>query len=161
MQKYKIDRTNLITYKHQKPKKVKSVRCRYLAKSHIVNCTAQNQSFVYVNYRGSIFKKVNFQSCKINGCDFWGTTFTNCNFKGADISNCVFMACKFCNCDFTDAIINYTIIVNTSLTECKNISIAPTTQIYTTYPKCDLSDSLKDVLDNRNFAFNDRVLYIH
>ena len=65
MQKYKIDRTNLITYKHQKTKKVKSARCRYLAKSHIVNCDAQNQSFIYVNYRGSIFKEVKFQNCRV------------------------------------------------------------------------------------------------
>lgn len=108
MQKYKIDRTNLITYKHQKTKKVKSARCRYLAKSHIVNCDAQNQSFIYVNYRGSLFKKVKFQNCKIGGCDFWGTTFNNCDFRGANISDCVFMACKFYNCDFTDTIIDYT-----------------------------------------------------
>ena len=154
MQKYKIDRTNLITYKHQKTKKVKSARCRYLAKSHIVNCDAQNQSFIYVNYRGSIFKKVKFQNCKISGCDFWGTTFNKCDFRGANISDCVFMACKFYNCDFTDTIIDYTTIVNTSLTECKNIFIDSTTQIYTTYPKCDLSDNLKDVIDNLKFNKN-------
>ena len=64
MQKYKIDRTNLITYKHQKTKKVKSARCRYLAKSHIVNCDAQNQSFIYVNYRGSYYR-VSFRSLNI------------------------------------------------------------------------------------------------
>lgn len=154
MQKYKIDRTNLITYKHQKPKKVKSVRCRYLAKSHIVNCNAQNQSFIYVNYRGSIFKKVKFQNCKMEGCDFWGATFNNCDFRGVNISDCVFMACKFHNCDFTNATINYTTIVNTSLTGCKNISIPPTTKIYKTYPKCDLPNDLKNVIDSLKFNKN-------
>ena len=66
MQAYKIDRINLITYKYQKRKTVKSIRCRYLAKSHIVNCDAQNQSFVYANFRGAIFKKVKFQNSICN-----------------------------------------------------------------------------------------------
>lgn len=44
MQAYKIDRINLITDKCQK-KMVKSVRCRYLAKSHIINCNAQKSKF--------------------------------------------------------------------------------------------------------------------
>ena len=91
----KIDRINLITYKCQKKKVLKSVRCRYLAKSHVVNCTAKNQNLIYANFRGSIFKKVKFQNCKISGCDFWGTTFNDCDFTGAEISDCVFMACKF------------------------------------------------------------------
>lgn len=70
MQAYKIDRINLITYKCQKKKIVKSVRCRYLAKSHIINCNAQNQSFIYANFRGAIFTKVKFNNSTITGCDF-------------------------------------------------------------------------------------------
>ena len=85
MQAYKIDRINLITYKCQKKKIVKSVRCRYLAKSHIINCNAQNQSFIYANFRGAIFTKVKFNNSTITGCDFWGTTFKDCDFSGARI----------------------------------------------------------------------------
>ena len=145
MQTYKIDRINLITYKCQKKKVVKSVRCRYLAKSHIVNCNAQNQSFVYVNFRGAIFKKVKFQNSIING--FWGTTFNDCDFNGAKISDCIFMACKFNNCNFTGATISYTTIVNTSLAECKNISLSERTKIYTKYPNCVMSEKLKSALE--------------
>lgn len=54
-----------------KKKMVKSVRCRYLAKSHIINCNAQNQSFIYANFRGAIFTKVKFNNSTITGCDFW------------------------------------------------------------------------------------------
>ena len=46
-QTYKIDRLNLITYKGQKKKVVKSLRCRYMAKSQVVNCNAQSQSFEF------------------------------------------------------------------------------------------------------------------
>ena len=147
MQAYKIDRINLITYKCQKKKTLKSVRCRYLAKSHIVNCNAQNQSFVYVNFRGAIFKKVKFQNSKISGCDFWGTTFNDCDFSGTEISDCVFMACKFRNCNFSGATINYTTIVNTSLAECKNIALSDRTEIYKNYPKCILTEELTSVLE--------------
>ena len=42
-QAYKIDRLNLITYKGRKKKVVKSLRCRYMAKSKVVNCNAQSQ----------------------------------------------------------------------------------------------------------------------
>ena len=137
MQAYKIDRINLITYKCQKKKILKSVRCRYLAKSHIVNCNAQNQSFVYANFRGAIFKKVKFQNSIIIGCDFNGTK----------ISDCVFMACKFKNCNFTGATISYTTIVNTSLAECKNVSLSKTTKIYKNYPNCVLSEKLTSALE--------------
>ena len=61
-QSYKIDRLNLITYKHQKKKHLQSINSRYIAKSHIVNCLAVNQSFKYVNYRGSIITKVKFNN---------------------------------------------------------------------------------------------------
>lgn len=147
MQAYKIDRINLITHKCQKKKNVKSIRCRYLAKSHIVNCNAQNQNFIYANFRGAIFTKVKFNNSTINGCDFWGTSFKDCDFSGAKISDCVFMACKFSNCNFTGTIISYTTIVNTSLAECKNISLSKRTEIYKNYPKCILTEELKAALE--------------
>lgn len=147
MQTYKIDRINLITYKRQKKKTLNSVRCRYLAKSHIVNCNAKNQSFIYANFRGAIFKKVKFQNSKISGCDFWGTTFNDCDFSGAEILDCVFMACKFRNCDFSGATITYTTIVNTSLAECKNITLSERTELYKNYPKCILTEELTSALE--------------
>lgn len=157
VQAYKIDRINLVTYKCRKKKIVKSVRCRYLAKSHIVNCNAQNQSFVYANFRGAIFKKVIFQNSIINGCDFWGATFNKCDFNGAKISDCVFMACKFKNCNFTDATISYTTIVNTSLTECKNIFLSKRTKLYKEYPNCVLSEKLKSALEVLKYNKNLRI----
>lgn len=68
----KIDRLKLITYKGQKKKVLRPICNRYLAKSHIVKCKANNVEFVYANFRGSIFNKVKFENCKIRGCDFWG-----------------------------------------------------------------------------------------
>ena len=144
----KIDRINLITYKCQKKKVLRSVRCRYLAKSHIVNCTAKNQNFIYANFRGSIFKKVKFQNCKILKCDFWGTTFNDCDFTGAEISNCVFMACKFKNCNFSGTTLKYTVIVNTSLAECNHIICSETTEVYNNYPKSILTEELVDALEH-------------
>ena len=144
----KIDRINLITYKCQKKKVLKSVRCRYLAKSHVVNCTAKNQNLIYANFRGSIFKKVKFQNCKISGCDFWGTTFNDCDFTGAEISDCVFMACKFKNCNFSDATIKYTVIVNTSLAECNNMTFSEKTEVYNNYPKSVLTEELIAALEH-------------
>ena len=88
-----------------------------------------------------------FNNSTITGCDFWGTTFKDCDFSGARISDCVFMACKFSNCNFTATTINYTTIVNTSLAECKNISLAERTTIYKNYPKCILSEELKATLE--------------
>ena len=144
----KIDRINLIKYKCQKKKVLRSVRCRYLAKSHIVNCTAKNQNFIYANFRGSIFKKVKFQNCKILKCDFWGTTFNDCDFTGAEISNCVFMACKFKNCNFSGTTLKYTVIVNTSLAECNHIICSETTEVYNNYPKSILTEELVDALEH-------------
>ena len=57
------------------------------------------------------------------------------------------MACKFSNCNFTGTIISYTTIVNTALTECKNISFAERTDIYKKYPSCILSEELKATLE--------------
>lgn len=146
MQTYRVDRINMITHKCQKKKTLKSVRCRYLAKSHIVNCNAQSQFFFYVNFRGTIFNKVKFNTSTITGCDFWGTTFKNCDFSNTNISDCVFMACKFSNCNFTGAIINYTIIINTSLSGCFNISLSDNVKILKQYPKCTMSDELYSAL---------------
>lgn len=147
MQAYIIDRIKLITYKNQKKKIVNSIRCRYLAKSHFVKCNAKNQSFVYVNFRGAIFTNVQFQKSEIIGCDFWGTTFNNCDFKGANISGCVIMACKFKNCDFTNTTIVDSTIVNTSLSECKNIEQKDNIIIYKIYPKVHLSERLESTLN--------------
>lgn len=145
-QAYKVDRIKLITYRGQKKKIFKSCRCRYLAKSHIVNCLAKGQIFDFVNFRGSIFTKVDFESATINGCDFWGTTFNDCNFSDVNITDCVFMACKFRNCSFSNARFNYTTIVNTSLNECKKIDTSFGISVLSEYPKCTLTDELKDVL---------------
>lgn len=145
-QRYKIDRINLITYPRKKKKILKSCRCRYLAKSHIVNCSAKGQTFDFVNFRGSIFTKVNFEKTTLSGCDFWGVTFNECDFSEANISDCVFMACKFRNCTFSNTRFNYTTIVNTALNECKNIDISFGVKVLTEYPKCTLTDELKDAL---------------
>ena len=60
-QAYRIDRLRIITYKGQKKKEMKSLRCRYMAKSLVVNCNAQSQSFEFVKFRGSHFKNVIFK----------------------------------------------------------------------------------------------------
>lgn len=145
-QAYRIDRINLITYPGKRKKILQSCRCRYLAKSRIVNCSAKGQTFGFVNFRGSIFTKVNFEKATISGCDFWGVTFNECDFTEANISDCVFMACKFRNCTFSNTCFNYTTIVNTALNECKNIDISFGVKVLTEYPKCALTDELKNAL---------------
>ncbi len=154
-QAYRIDRINLITYPGKRKKILQSCRCRYLAKSHIVNCSAKGQTFDFVNFRGSIITKVNFEKATIKGCDFWGVTFNECDFTEANISDCVFMACKFRNCTFSNTHFNYTTIVNTALNECKNIDISFGVKILTEYPKCTLTDELTDAL---TVVKNDRNL---
>lgn len=147
----KIDRLKLITYKGQKKKVLRPICNRYLAKSHIVKCKANNVEFVYANFRGSIFNKVKFENCKIKGCDFWGTTFNNCDFSRTEISNCIFMACKFTNCNFSNTNINNCVIVNTSLAACRILdSLDKTTQVYNTYPKAIMTEELKSVLNQLN-----------
>lgn len=145
---HKINRIKLITYKCQRKKVLKSVYCRYLAKSHVVNCNAEKQEFKYVNFRGSIFTKINFRNCQMTGCDFWGTTFNNCDFSGASIFDCVFVGCRFKNCNFSKATIKNSVIVNTSLAECHNIFLSERTVILKTYPKCTLTDELITVLED-------------
>ncbi len=162
-QAYKIDRLNLITYKCQKKKIVKSLRCRYMAKSHVVNCNAQMQTFDYVNFRGSHFTKVNFKGTRFYGCDFWGTTFSNCNFDNANFSDCVFVACKFKNCRFNYSHIRYSTIVNTNLSECHDIDVSERVALYRSYPSCVITDELKTVLselkNDRNLKKN-KLLFI-
>lgn len=147
----KIDRLKLITDKGQKKKVLRPICNRYLAKSHIVKCRANNVEFVYANFRGSIFNKVKFENCKIRGCDFWGTTFNNCDFNRTEISNCIFMACKFTNCNFSNTNINNCVIVNTSLVACRNMdSLDKTTQVYNNYLKAIMTEEIKSVLNQLN-----------
>jgi len=143
---YRIDRLHIITYKNQKKKALKDLRCRYLAKSQFVKCNAQGKKFYYVNFRGSHFNKVSFDNANFFGCDFWGTSFNNCSFKKAKISDCVLMACRFKNCDFTGAIFSYSYIVNTGLHECRNIDLKGI-KIYKQYPKSQATAELVEVLD--------------
>ncbi|MDO5425772.1 MAG: pentapeptide repeat-containing protein [Eubacteriales bacterium] len=162
-QSYKIDRIHLITYKGKKKKTFKSLRCRYIAKSQIVNCLAQSQTFEYVNFRGSLFKQVSFKNAVFSGCDFWGATFNKCQFQNAIFRDCVFMACKFKDCDFSGATFSYSTIVNTNLSECHNIDITTGIFQYRTYPKCKLSPELENALanlhDNRYLRKN-KLLYL-
>lgn len=144
---YRIDQLHLITYRNQKKKVVRDIRCRYLAKSKIINCNAQNKKFTYANFRGAHFKKVLFDGSEFFGCDFWGTFFNNCLFRNVRISDSVFMACRFQNCDFEGAVLNYTNIVNTSLDECKSIDISKGVTLYKQYPQCTHTDELKEALD--------------
>ena len=147
-QAYRIDRINLITYPKQKKRTLYSCRCRYLAKSHIVRCSAKEQKFEFVNFRGSTFKRVDFENATFTGCDFWGTKFNECNFAGAHISDSVFMACRFHKCDFSNCRFNYTTIVNTSVGECNNIDLSFGVRRYSQYPKCILSDALTSAIDS-------------
>ena len=155
---YKIDQLHLITYRNQRKKVVNDIRCRYLAKSQIVNCNAQNKKFTYANFRGAHLKKVSFDGSEFFGCDFWGTSFNNCCFRNAKISDCVFMACRFKNCDFRGAVLNYTTIVNTNLDECNSIDISKGVKLYKQYPQSQNSVELKEILEflkgNKNIRKN-------
>ena len=162
-QAYRIDRLNLITYKGQKKKSINSLRCRYIAKSHVVNCEAQSQTFDFVNFRGSCFTKTTFKEAVFYGCDFWGTSFKDCSFQTAQFRDCIFMACKFNDCKFAGAQFSHSTIVNTSLSGCRNIDISSGVKIYNAYPTCDISENLSDVLQklkyNRNLKKN-KMLFI-
>lgn len=162
-QTYKMDRLRLITYKGQKRKTLRALHCRYMAKSHIVNCDAELQKFTFVNFRGLHFTKVNFKKAVFYGCDFWGTTFNSCLFHNTEFRDCVFMGCKFKNCDFSTATFSYSIVVNTNLAGFKNINDLSGIHIYNIYPTCNMSDELSIVLqelkDNRDLRKN-KLLFI-
>lgn len=162
-QAYKIDRLNMVTYRGQKKKIVKSLRCRYMAKSQVINCNAQSQSFTFVNFRGSHFKKVNFKNAVFYGCDFWGATFNSCNFQNTKFQDCIFMASKLKDCDFTGAEFSYSVIVNTNLSNCDNINTSSGVELYSTYPMCDLTQELQTALEtlkgNRNLRKN-KLLFV-
>lgn len=143
-----MDRIVLISNKGKKRKFIKPLCNRYLAKSHFVRCDARKQEFIYVNFRGSIFKEVNFQNSLIKGCDFWGTTFRNCNFQNVTIDGCVFMGCKFYNCKFSGASIVFTTIVNTSLSGCHDIKISTNSKVYKSYPQVIISKEMQSVIDS-------------
>jgi hypothetical protein len=78
-----------------KKKMVKSVRCRYLAKSHIINCNAQNQSFIYANFRGAIFTKVKFNNSTITGCDFWLSNIVRISSGSVSIMKGIYLVILF------------------------------------------------------------------
>lgn len=143
---YKIDRICLITYKNQQKKTLHDLRCRYLAKSQMVKCNAQNKEITYVNFRGSHFKKVAFDGAKMFGCDFWGASFSHCSFRRANISDSVFMACKFEDCDFENATFNYTTIVNSNLAGCTGVDTSNGITIYRQYPEIVSSNELQEAL---------------
>ena len=157
-QAYRIDRLRIITYKGQKKKEMKSLRCRYMAKSLVVNCNAQSQSFEFVNFRGSHFKNAVF--C---GCDFWGTTFKDCDFQNAKFQDCVFMASILRNCSFVGTAFSNSVIVNTKPPDCLSIDKCSGVLLYSTYPKCDmtieLNTALETLRDNRNLKKN-KLLFI-
>lgn len=146
-QTYRIDRLNLITRKRRPQKVVNEARCRYLAKSQLVKCNAQNKHFDYLNFRGSHFKKVDFSFAKISGCDFWGTSFNKCNFSNAYITDCVFMGCKFIDCKFDTAHIEYTTIVNTNISGCRNIVLGKFVEVLSQYPDFQHTSDLEEVLE--------------
>ena len=154
-QVYKIDRVNLITYNGQKRKILRSMRCRYLAKSQVIRCNGRSQIYEFINFRGSHFKKVNFKDAVFYGCDFWGTSFNDCNFKNVEFKSCVFMASIFKKCDFTDAGFSFSILVNTNTSDCKNIDLSSGVTRYDTYPQFDdmspeLEAALKALKGNLN-----------
>ena len=162
-QAYRIDRLRIITYKGQKKKEMKSLRCHYMAKSLVVNCNAQSQSFEFVNFRGSHFKNVNFKNAVFCGCDFWGTTFKDCDFQNAKFQDCVFMASILRNCSFVGTAFSNSVIVNTKPPDCLSIDKCSGVLLYSTYPKCDmtieLNTALETLRDNRNLKKN-KLLFI-
>ena len=162
-QAYRIDRLRIITYKGQKKKEMKSLRCRYMAKSLVVNCNAQSQSFEFVNFRGSHFKNVNFKNAVFCGCDFWGTTFKDCDFQNAKFQDCVFMASILRNCSFVGTAFSNSVIVNTKPPDCLSIDKCSGVLLYSAYPKCDmtieLNTALETLRDNRNLKKN-KLLFI-
>lgn len=154
-ERYNVERINKITYPGKRKKRLNSYWCKYLAKSKIVNCLANQIEFYCINFRGSLFSRVVFEKIKISGCDFWGTTFNNCTFNNVDISETVFMSCKFKNCTFKNTKFYKTIIVNTSLNDCNNIDISSGVTILSKYPRFNImSDELKKTLDTVKYDKN-------
>lgn len=84
-QAYKIDRVNLITYNGQKRKILRSMRCRYLAKSQVIRCNGQSQIYEFINFRGSHFKKVNFTDAGFSFSILVNTNTSDC--KNIDLSS--------------------------------------------------------------------------
>lgn len=140
---YRVDRLNIVTHKWQRKKHLKPLSCRYLAKSQVVKCSADNISFDYINFRGSIFKNTSFNGSSINGCDFWGTSFNFCKFHNTMFKDCVFMGCRLRNCDFSGARFYHCVIVNTNLSECVNIDISNGIELLNSYPKCSLGHDIE------------------
>lgn len=153
-QAYRIDRISLITYKNQKKKQIYNLRCRYIAKSQFVKCTAKNGKFSYVNFRGARLKQVCFDGAKFDGCDFWGTTFNGCSFVNAKIQDCVFMACKFHNCKFAGADFTYSTIVNTNISDCNGINIGSGVNFLKSFPQCVKDKQLSDALETLSVDHN-------
>lgn len=152
--KYRIDRLRRISYRGRKKMLNEKFRCRYFAKSQLVRYKCNGSQYDFTNFRGSRFKEICFDNAIFWGCDIWGAVFNNCTFKNAQFIDCVFVACRFRKCNFKDAQFEYTTIVNTNLSECKDINITNGAVIHKQYPKNDISGELKSVLDllkeNRN-----------
>lgn len=161
--KYKIDRLKRISYHGRKNMSSAKYRCRYFAKSQLVRFGCGQSVFEFINFRGSLFKQISFDNAKFHGCDLWGATFNNCKFKNTIFSDCVFMACRFRKCDFTDALFEYTIVVNTNLSECKNLNHSTGISNYMQYPKNDIDSELQSALnilkENKNIRKH-RLLHL-
>lgn len=146
-QRYSVSRLYLQTYKSKPKKKLKSIRCRYLAKSQMIKANADNIKIEFTNFRGSNFKKITFLNTDFYGNDFWGTSFNRCNFDNASISHSIFVGCRFKDCSFKNTKFNNVIFVNTNLKEYDNINTAKGVTIVYKYPKVELSQELVDVLE--------------
>ena len=157
---YKIDRINLISYKTQKRKELFDLRCRYLAKSRIVNCNAKNKNFYYVNWRGSQFTKVKFCKTKFFGCDFIGTRFNSCCFEDVLFEECTFVACTFRNCTVKGTVFRGTAIVNTTIPLDMEMDKC---EMFSTYPQetidYDLYIALESLRDNYSLRKN-KILFL-
>ena len=156
------DHFHWVAHKGKPVKQLKGMRCCYLEKRLFVNCCAKSQNFSYVNFRGSRLKNVDFREAKLHGCDFWGVTFNKCKFQSAVITDCVFVACKFHKCFFEGCSVDYTVIVNTNLLECKNLVLCKRVENINYYPDYQSSQDMEDVLKHlKNRMFKKyRLLYL-
>ncbi len=159
-QEYRIDRLNLVSHKWQKKKELSDLRCRYLAKSVVVNCKAQGKNYDFVNWRGSIFSRMKFKTVCFRGCDFIGTHFNSCQFENVRFEDCTFVACKFKKCTCEDAVFQNSIIVNTTLPPAAKVDNG---EILKAIPKIpieyDLYIALESLHDNPTLKKN-KLLFL-
>jgi hypothetical protein len=143
--------------------RLKNINNKFYSKAQCYKANFSNVEFRNVNFKGAILTSCIFKNAKFYQVEFLGSNLKKCNFTGSTFKQCIFVGALLRKANFKGCNFEQCIFINTNIKNCKNMNISNENQMLGVYPRIDIPDDIKSMIDNiryHKFIQNSRILHL-